>query len=345
MPGKKKKQVKSAAKRRKTNRAKTTRRRAASTRAKNKPAAAVLDSQKLQDLYAIMLKTRMLCEKALPLLSSPAKGPVAGMESKREAVLVGAIAHMLAGDSIATAQNRFLADFIQGASLQSILEQLFPEQVSGGGTTNHNETHSSAAVTMERGIALANEIKGNPNVVLVFPEESAAGPAIHYERLGFAASKKLPLVCMIETTQSSFEKQFVTQGSSTKIVRNFPRITVDGNDVVAVFRVAQEAVRRARAGHGPSLIECVMAQADSADRTHDPLTFMQQYLQRRNLWAYERQEKIVDQFSRELELAIASAGKQPERPSAFDRGYTSDRPVARSPQNPPTPEKTAPSRV
>lgn len=352
MPGKKKKQFKTAAKRRKVNRAKTTRRRAASSSSKNKPtAAAVLDSQKLQDLYAIMLKTRMLSGRALQLLSTPAKGLPAGAAWKREAVLVGAIAHTLAGDSIATAQSSFLADFIKGASLTSVLEQLSVPEIEAPGTeaANHSGTGSFAEGTMERGLALATEIRGKGNVVVVFPGDVPAGPVTHRERLGLAASNKLPLIWMVEATQSTLEQSSIPDSPATG--GNFPRITVDGNDVVAVFRVAQEAVRRARAGHGPSLIECVVPESDPVPARKqtaaacDPLAFMQRYLQRRNLWADEWQKKIADQFSQELELALANGAKLPDRQSAFDRTYSADDPVVRSPQNLPADEKTAPSRA
>ncbi|HZD93695.1 MAG TPA: hypothetical protein VE133_05530, partial [Candidatus Sulfotelmatobacter sp.] len=84
----------------------------------------------------------------------------------------------------------------------------------------------------------------------------------------------------------------------------------DGADVVAVFRVVQEAVRRARAGHGPSLILCVMPEASSAQMvrksTHDPLAFMERYLRRRKLWSNEWQKKILDGFRKELDKAVAS---------------------------------------
>src|SRR5215469_4453952 len=110
MPGKKKKQLKAAPKRRKAKRAKSKPSGAASKSSKAKTVvAAVLDSQKLQSLYATMLKTRMLTQQAGGILSDRNSLPTG-----REAVLAGAITHTLPGDSIAATQNALLASFIRG---------------------------------------------------------------------------------------------------------------------------------------------------------------------------------------------------------------------------------------
>src|SRR5215472_10554932 len=83
--------------------------------------ASVLNSEKLQELYATMLKCRLLSERGwtAPNGGGSSKSTTAG----HEAVFVGAVAHALASDAIAAAQNESLASFIQGAPLQSILKQ------------------------------------------------------------------------------------------------------------------------------------------------------------------------------------------------------------------------------
>lgn len=325
MPGKKKKQFKAAPKRRKAKRAKSKSSGSASKSKKAKTVvAAVLDSQKLQSLYATMLKTRMLNQKAGEILSAQQKD---NTTAGREAVLVGAIAHALPGDSIAATQNSFLADFIRGNPLKSVFEQIIPiNQQSSSSTANQSRMDSSSDSTLARSIALANEIKGTSNVVLVFSGDFPADPSAHYEDLALAAQSKLPLVCLAET--ANIEEHAINL--PTKGASHFPRIAVDGNDVVAVFRVAQEAVRRARAGHGPSLIECVMPEhtqergtANSiAEETRDPLAFMQQYLQRRKLWSDEWKQKITDEFREELDTAIANTENLRADESRSDRTFT-----------------------
>lgn len=347
MPGKNKKQLQAAPKRRKVKRAKSKPSGAASKGSKAKTvAAAVLDSQKLQSLYATMLRTRMLSQRTGEVLSERNGLPI-NISAGYEAVLIGAITHTLPGDSIAATQNGLLASFIRGTPLKSVFEQITTNQHSSNGSTaDESRMDSSAESTLARGMALANEIKGTSNAVLVF----SAGRTAHYEGLALAAQSKLPLVCLAEITDIEEQR---TSHPSMKGAIHFPRIAVDGNDVVAVFRVAQEAVRRARAGHGPSLIECVMperAQGHAtanplSEETRDPLAFMQQYLQRRKLWSDEWKQKITDEFRQELDMAIANAENLPAGERRADRAFTSNVSSSRPPKNLTQSDKATPSRA
>jgi TPP-dependent pyruvate/acetoin dehydrogenase alpha subunit len=339
MPAKNKKQRKTTTKRHKAKRGKT--KPSAASKSKGKAVvAAVLDAQKLQDLYATMLKAHMLNQRAGEILAVRQKSVSAKATSGREAVLVGAIAHALPGDAIAASHGGFLGSFIRGTALRSVLEQISAGELqpSGNGSAEQNVQESSAEITTARGMAQATEIKGKPNVVLIFPGESPAGPVTHHDTLALAATNKLPLVCVMETrssASSNVEQQGAGGNSSTNAGRSFPQITVDGNDVVAVFRVAQEAVRRARTGHGPSLIECVMdhAAAPPATRklpkhTNAPLAFMQQYLQRRSLWSDEWQRKMADEFKQELDAAILTIGNSSAGQRRVNQVYYPDRPAS-----------------
>lgn len=348
MPGKKKKQLKAAPKRRKAKGAKNKPSGSTSKSTKAKTtAAAVLDSQKLQSLYTTMLRARMLNQRAKEILPEQQKGTTAG----REAVLAGAIAHALPGDFISATQNGFLAGFIRETPLKSLFAQIIPAGgQSSGSAANQNGMDPSSESTLAHGMALANEIKGTPNVVLVFTGEFSADRAAHYKDLSLAAQSKLPLVWLAEIT--NIEEQLATN-FPTKGAAHFPRIAVDGNDVVAVFRVAQEAVRRARAGHGPSFIECVMperAQGHAtatplSEETHGPLAFMQQYLQHRNLWSDEWKQKIIDAFSQELDTAIANAENLRAGERHSDRAFTSNAGSSRPPKNLPHSDKATPTRA
>jgi pyruvate dehydrogenase E1 component alpha subunit len=75
----------------------------------------------------------------------------------------------------------------------------------------------------------------------------------------------------------------------------FPGVIVDGQDVVAVWRVAQESVHRARNGGGPTLIDCRM------DAARDPLAHMEHYLRKRNLWDEAWREKAEAEITAEVE--------------------------------------------
>src|SRR5262249_18938798 len=110
--------------------------------------------------------------------------------------------------------------------------------------------------------------------------------------------------------------------------------TVDGADVVAVFRVVQEAIRRAREGHGPALIECMTLRAHGAENgdgknsaqhtAKDPLPFMEKYLRRRDLWSSEWSRRMIKDFTHELNEVFSATGEKLGDDMPFDNVYSTD---------------------
>jgi TPP-dependent pyruvate/acetoin dehydrogenase alpha subunit len=103
-----------------------------------------------------------------------------------------------------------------------------------------------------------------------------------------------------------------------------PKLIVDGTDAVAVYRVAQEAIRRARQGHGPALIECKtrrwvghsdigpapsVADGNHEPRSSDPLLSMEAYLKQRGLWSDAWKERLVRSFTKECDTALSRTGR------------------------------------
>jgi TPP-dependent pyruvate/acetoin dehydrogenase alpha subunit len=189
---------------------------------------------------------------------------------------------------------------------------------------------------MGTALDLAQGTKGQGAVTLLFCPARTESLAFDPQAMRAAATEKLPLVSLVET---GFDAEIQAHDAAPAAVDSgyYPRIKVDGCDVVAVFRVAQEAVRRAREGHGPALIECVVAQADgifgdAASSQSDPVAFMEQYLRRRELWSDEWARSIMAGFTRDLDEALASRPGAAGFDDPFDNVYSSDiaRPQSRS---------------
>jgi len=256
--------------------------------------AAVLDQPKLQQLYSSMLKCRALQRRLQEI--SPAGPVVAG----REAVLAGALAHSRPNDRVITAQNHALAGMLRGHSLSSVLNQLTSD-IARAEEAQSIPT-SSGPLALIKGTEKARELVASGNSVLVFCGDDPSAPAAQREALALAAKDKAPVVCFVEVSLAALADKAEARGKRGKSSQpQFPVIAVDGADVVAVFRVAQEAIRRARTGHGPSLSKCVMP-----DDGRDPLQFIEQYLRRKNAWSEELQAKLADEFQRELETVLGT---------------------------------------
>lgn len=111
------------------------------------------------------------------------------------------------------------------------------------------------------GSALTAKLKKNDAVSVSFFGDGANNQGTFHEGLNLAAIWKLPVIFVAENNGYAEATPFSYASSCTDIAQraaayNIPGVVVDGKDVVAVYKVAQEAVERARRGEGPTLIEC-----------------------------------------------------------------------------------------
>ena len=88
-----------------------------------------------------------------------------------------------------------------------------------------------------------------------------------------------------------------------------PGITVDGEDVVAVYRVVSEAISHARRGNGPTLIECRpwVVAGRKKRAAGNAIRNMEEYLSRKGLFSAKHKSEVAAQFTRELEKAAAKS--------------------------------------
>jgi len=110
------------------------------------------------------------------------------------------------------------------------------------------------------GAALAAKMMKKTNVVISFFGDGALNEGAFHEAANLAAIWSLPVIFVCENNHygmsSSTEKAFALEKLSDRALGyGFPGVTVDGNDLAAVYEVTQTAVERARSGQGPTLIE------------------------------------------------------------------------------------------
>ncbi|MFT3872916.1 MAG: thiamine pyrophosphate-dependent dehydrogenase E1 component subunit alpha [Nocardioides sp.] len=118
----------------------------------------------------------------------------------------------------------------------------------------------AGGIPIATGAALAFKMRGEDRVVACFFGDGATNEGAFHEAVNLAAIWKLPVVFVCENNKYgmsfSTEKAFAIEHIADRAAAyGFPGVTVDGNDVVAVYDAAQTAVDRARAGDGPTLIE------------------------------------------------------------------------------------------
>lgn len=118
-----------------------------------------------------------------------------------------------------------------------------------------------ATIALATGAAFASKMRGEQRVTVAFFGDGAVEEGIFYESVNFAALHKLPIVMVCENNQLSMQSlMHVRQPAGRKIYEMVKAIGVqscegDGNDVLDVVRLGQNAVAQARAGSGPVFLE------------------------------------------------------------------------------------------
>lgn len=119
-----------------------------------------------------------------------------------------------------------------------------------------------AGIPIATGSALASKIKGTDEVTLCFFGESGANTGGFHESINMAATWKLPVVYLIENNGYGVSVDIKTVTNTPNlsvraVAYDIPGKTIDGNNVLEVYETVKEAVEYARAGNGPSIIECI----------------------------------------------------------------------------------------
>lgn len=120
----------------------------------------------------------------------------------------------------------------------------------------------AGGIPLSTGVGLSMKMQGLDRICLTFFGDGAANEGAFHESLNLAAIWDLPVVYVCENNQyamsMSVEDAFPIEEISLRAsAYNMPGVTVDGNDLFAVYEAVRTAVERARAGDGPSLIEAV----------------------------------------------------------------------------------------
>lgn len=235
--------------------------------------ASPMNAERLKRLYASMLNCRFSQEEIRKC--SAAHPLCAGLE----AVIAGAAIHLTKEDLVAPNAEGDFIQLAQGKALQEIIDALKDESGELGNSRGPAEELNVAA-----GMAFACKHLKKPLVTLCVARADHDSEFWRYA-VSFCAGRKLPIVFIIARRSEHTDVDLRSAAQQF-----LPAITVDGNDVVAVYRVAEESTRRARQGWGPSLIECRL------EAGKDPLLFMENYLRQRNLWSDAWKEELERSF-------------------------------------------------
>ncbi len=226
------------------------------------------------DLYKKMIEIRLFEEKIQDLY---ARGLIPGsvhLYIGQEAVAAGVCVHLRKEDYITSTHRGHGHLIAKGADLRYMMAELFGRRTGyckGKGGSMHiadfeigilgSNGIAGGGIPIAVGAGLSSKMRGTDQVAVCFFGDGASNNGTFHEGLNFASVHRLPVVFICENnlygiSVSQKQHQAIQDISIRSVAYNMPGITIDGNDVLAVYQTSGKAIQRARAGEGPTLVEC-----------------------------------------------------------------------------------------
>ena len=307
-----------------------------------------LSNETLIGLMRTMLLIRRFEEKIIDAYpDQDMKSPV-HLYIGEEAVASGVCAHLRQEDYVFTTHRSHGHCLAKGVGIKELYAEFYG-RVTGcsrgkGGSMHpcspeHNVLGTSAIVggciPLATGTALASKMRRDGRVSVTFFGDGASEEGAFHESMNFAALRKLPVIFVCENNYYATNSPLSARQPHADMVKkamayDMPGISVDGNDVIAVYQAADEAVKRARADEGPTLIEaktyrwkghvgpdcdhdkgCRLKSELDDWMTRCPIKSYEKYLTGRGVMSADEIVKMIAEFDLLMDDAIKSAKADP----------------------------------
>ena len=307
-----------------------------------KSATPKLDKEFLLEALRWMRLARMLDERAT-VLQRQGRWGVFSPGIGQEATTVGSVMPLEpARDWLVPQYRETVAYARHGWTLENIaaayMGKLDGGRIPDGANVLPLQVALAAHLQHATGLAWGLKLQKKDAVVMAHVGEGGSSEGDFHEALNLAGVVKAPVVFVVVNNNWAISTPRKLQSAVPSFAARadgygFPGVEVDGNDVLAVYEAALEAVERARAGEGPTLIECVtyrmsfhnttdnprlyqdMAEWEEAAK-RDPIKRVEAYLASLGLWdekrAEEMRQSVVSEIDAAVEKAVALPSARPE---------------------------------
>lgn len=304
-----------------------------------------LTREQLLDIYYHLCLARSL-EARIGILYR--QGKIIGgvyLSTGQEAVSVGAAYALEPGDIIVPSHRDMGAHLLRGIQPREVLAQ-YLGRVGGPSRGREGNVHfgdiqrgdvafispMADGIPVAAGVGLALKRQGKGRVAMTWFGEGAASRGDFHEGINLAAVLRVPVVFVCNNNQFAYSTPLARQTRVPDIATRapgygIPAVIVDGNDVLAVYQAAGEAVGRARRGEGPSLIECktmrMRGHSEHDDASYVPRQLLEEWRAKDPIQQFETrlrewgvledtsQAQMMKRIADELEAAVAWAEASP----------------------------------
>lgn len=304
-----------------------------------------LDLHRFLDIYRYMMLTREVDARIRTLYL---QGKVTGgvySQLGHEAISVGSAYALRPTDIVAPMHRDMGTHLVRGMDLPQIFAHIMSrENMYSHGKDNALHIGSyeklvmpqismlGTSIPLAAGAALTAKQRGEDRVALTYVGDGAVNTGDFHEGLNFAAALRLPFILIVENNGYAYStpvsKQIAFEHISQRAVGyGIPGEHIDGNDVLAVYRSVRQAMVRARAGDGPTLIECVTmrmrghSEHDDASyvpkelleewRAKDPVERFERWLLENGMMDGDMRDRIKQDVLRQVTDASEWALEQP----------------------------------
>lgn len=305
-----------------------------------------IENSKIINMYTTMMRIRKFEEKAMNLF---AEGKIPGfvhLYIGEEAVATG-VAENLNVDDYITSTHRGHGHIIaKGGDLKFMMAELFGKATGyckGKGGSMHIADATKgilgangivgAGHNISVGAGLSIKHRGTNQVCICFFGDGSTNQGTFHEALNMASIWKLPVVFVCENnlygiSMRQSRHQAIQDVADRAVAYNMPGVTVDGNDVFAVYEATNEAIKRARDKQGPTLIECktyrhrghfegdpALYKSEEEQKewlAKDPILRLERFMLDNEVQSEDEIEKIKEMAMKEIQDAVEYAENSPE---------------------------------
>ena len=303
-----------------------------------------LSPDELKQMYRAMVLGRRLDERMVRLQRQGRIGTFAPIKGQ-EAAQIGSVFPLRRTDWVVPSFRETATMLWRGWPIEKVL-LFFAGYLEGGQpAADQRDLPITIPVATQLphavGLAYAAQYRGDDVAVLAYFGDGATSEGDFHEAMNFAGVWHVPIVFVCQNNQWAISIPLKKQTHSRTLAQKamaygFPGIQVDGNDVLAVYTASREAVERARAGDGPTMIECVTyrlgvhttaddptkyrSQEEVAEwERKDPITRFSAYLEKKNLLEEGLEAKIDAEIAEAVRRFEATPPADPL--AVFDHLY------------------------
>jgi len=302
----------------------------------------------LLKMYRVMVTVRTFENIAFGLQRQGRIGFYIGAAGQ-EACSVGSTAVLEQDDWIFPAYREPGALLLRGETVQQLFHQLYGNEHDynkGRQMPNHFNSRKINVVTPSSpiatqlphavGMAMAARYLGKKSIALTFFGDGATSENDFHSAMNYAGVFKAPVIFFCQNNGYAISLPTSRQTAAETLAQKataygMPGISVDGNDVLAVYAVSMEAAERARRGEGPTMIEGLTYRIGPHSSSDDPTKYRQNeeveewkkkdpirrfslYLKKKGLLSDEARKKLEEEVEAEVRIAAKNAEAAPRPP-------------------------------